>query len=240
MVEQSCDDLRALAHGMAIIGECSPRSLDTFASYGELLSTTALAAGFAERMPEVLYVDVRNFMITDDVFTKAKPDIEEIERRVATELVPLFHAHRIVITQGFIGATLAGATTTIGRGGSDYSAALLGVAAGATEIEIWTDVNGVLTADPRIIPHAKNIAALTFNEASELAYFGAKAASRYNQTRHRKKYPRPRAQLARAGASRHAHPPRNCRAAERRRQIDRLQKEYHAYEHLVHPDVPRA
>ncbi len=173
-IEQSCDDLRSLSHGMAIIGECSPRSLDTFASYGEILSTTILAAGFAVQIPDSFYVDVREFMITGDDFTKAKPDFDVIERRVTSELLPLFDTHTIIITQGFIGATASGATTTIGRGGSDYSAALLGVAAGAAEIEIWTDVNGVLTADPRIIPDAKNIAELTFNEASELAYFGAK------------------------------------------------------------------
>ncbi|HET7152532.1 MAG TPA: lysine-sensitive aspartokinase 3 [Candidatus Kapabacteria bacterium] len=173
-IEQYCDDLRSLSHGMAILGECSPRSLDAFASYGEMLSTTVLAAGFEEREPDALLEDVRKYMVTDDAFTKAQPDIPEMTTRVTSELLPLFTKHKIIITQGFIGATPDGIRTTIGRGGSDYSAALLGVAANAKEIQIWTDVNGVLTADPRLVPHAQNIAALTFHEASELAYFGAK------------------------------------------------------------------
>lgn len=173
-IESSCAELMALSHGMAILGECSVRSLDTFASYGERLSTLLLHAAFVHRGVPTALLDVRKVMITNADFTRAVPDTTLIAERVQTELLPLFDESEVIVTQGFVGATIDGLTTTIGRGGSDYSASLLGVAAGAKEIQIWTDVNGVLTADPRMVPHAKNIAELTFNEASELAYFGAK------------------------------------------------------------------
>lgn len=173
-IEEHCGELLALCHGMAILGECSVRSLDTFAAYGERLSTLVLHAGFVARGVRAALFDVRQVMITDNSFTRAVPDIPEMEQRVTSLLVPAFADADVVVTQGFVGATRDGLTTTIGRGGSDYSASLLGVAAGVSEIQIWTDVSGVLTADPRIVPHAQNIAELTFNEASELAYFGAK------------------------------------------------------------------
>ncbi len=174
LIEESCGELSALCHGMAILGECSARSLDTFASFGERLSTPILAAAFRHAGSNAVLFDVREVMITDGVFTHAAPDIAALNARSTERLVPLLASHDVVVTQGFIGSTPEGITTTIGRGGSDYSASLLGVAVNAIEIEIWTDVNGVLTADPRLVPHARNIAALTFNEASELAYFGAK------------------------------------------------------------------
>lgn len=173
-IETHCAELMALSHGMAILGECSVRSVDTFASYGERLSTLLLNAAFVHRGARSVLLDVRTVMITDAAFTHAIPDVPQINERVQGELIPLFDNADVVVTQGFVGSTADGLTTTIGRGGSDYSASLLGVAAGAREIQIWTDVNGVLTADPRIVPNAQNISELTFNEASELAYFGAK------------------------------------------------------------------
>lgn len=173
-IEEKCGELSALCRGMAILGECSVRSLDTFATYGERLSTLLLHEGLLLRDPQAKLFDAQRVIITDDAFTHALPDIPLIQQKVHEELVPLFKDTKIIVTQGFIGSTRDGLTTTIGRGGGDYTASLLGVAADAKEIQIWTDVNGVLTADPRMVPHARNIAELTFNEASELAYFGAK------------------------------------------------------------------
>ncbi len=113
-------------------------------------------------------------MITDDQFTAATPLFDRIAQETTTRVLPLIQSGKIVVTQGFVGSTAKGITTTLGRGGSDYSAAIIGAALGAEEIQIWTDVDGVLTADPRIAPAAKKLKVISFREASELAYFGAK------------------------------------------------------------------
>ena len=120
------------------------------------------------------WVDARTVLRTDDVFGEAVPQPEAIRALAAEHLKPLLSAGRAVITQGYIGATEDGLTTTLGRGGSDYSAALFGAALGAEEVQIWTDVEGVLTCDPRIVPEALPIPDLSFAEAAELAAFGAK------------------------------------------------------------------
>jgi aspartate kinase len=119
-------------------------------------------------------VDSRDFIITDDRFTAATPDMPEIDIRAREVLKPLLAQHRLPVAQGFIGATRSGTTTTIGRGGSDYSAALIGAALDAEAIEIWTDVDGLMTADPRVVPAARRIRVISFAEASELSFFGAK------------------------------------------------------------------
>jgi aspartate kinase len=160
-------DLRL--RGVAMLGELSLRSLDAIASVGERLSSRLLASLMAAP-----WVDARTVVRTDAVFGCARPLAKDLAALARKHLAPLLGPGRAVVTQGFIGATADGITTTLGRGGSDYSAALLGAALGARDIQIWTDVEGVLTCDPRIVPQARNIAELSFNEAAELAAFGAK------------------------------------------------------------------
>ncbi len=177
-VLQSIDDLfselRNLVQGVYLLGELTTRSLDTFASYGERLSSLIVGAAFEqEGLPSEL-VDARKVMITDAQFGSAVPLMEKIEQRAKEIFLPIFSSGKIALTQGFIGATEDGATTTIGRGGSDFSAAIFGAAMRAEEIQIWTDVDGMMSADPRVVPDAKIVRTIGFDEASELAYFGAK------------------------------------------------------------------
>lgn len=173
-IRKRFEDLKTLCQGIAILGELTNRSLDAIASVGEQLSTLILTRALAERRFPVGLVDARSFMITNDQFASATPDVELIAKKTNELILPLVQSGKIVVTQGFIGSTITGITTTLGRGGSDYSAALIGAALDAEEIQIWTDVDGVLTADPRIAPAAKKLKVISFREASELAYFGAK------------------------------------------------------------------
>ncbi len=162
-------ELELRLRGVALLRELSPRSLDAIAAFGERLSTLLFAAWFGAAR-----VDARTVLLTDARFGEAQPQPEGIRLRAADELRPKLGPGRAVVTQGYIGATADGLTTTLGRGGSDYSAALFGAALGATEVQIWTDVEGVLTCDPRVVPEAQPIAELSFAEAAELAAFGAK------------------------------------------------------------------
>ena len=162
-------ELDLLLRGVAMLRELSPRSLDAIASIGERLSTRILAAHL-----QAEWVDARTVVRTDDGFGSALPLFQELSALAARNLAPLLGPGRAVVTQGFIGATAGGVTTTLGRGGSDFSAALFGAALGAADIQIWTDVEGVLTCDPRVVPGAQPIAELSFKEAGELAAFGAK------------------------------------------------------------------
>lgn len=163
------EELELLLRGVALLRELSPRTLDAIASFGERLSTLV----FAEFTGHAL-VDARAVLRTDGRFGEAAPDTLRIEELAATHLAPRLAPGRAVVTQGYIGSTEEGLTTTLGRGGSDYTAALLGAALKASEVQIWTDVEGVLTADPRIVPGALPIPELGFKEAAELAAFGAK------------------------------------------------------------------
>lgn len=162
-------ELDLLLRGVALLKELSPRSLDAIASLGERFSTRILAAHL-----QADWVDARTVMRTDAVFGCARPiprDLADLAERL---LAPRLGPGRVVVTQGYIGATAQGLTTTLGRGGSDFSAALFGAALGAEDIQIWTDVEGVLTCDPRVVPEAQPIPELSFAEAAELAAFGAK------------------------------------------------------------------
>ncbi len=152
----------------------APQLRDELVSYGERLSSSLLGRVLAARGLPATCVDARRCIITTGAAGRAEPDIPETDRRTRAELGPLVAAGRIPVLGGFIGATAGGVTTTLGRGGSDYTAALVGAALEAEEIQIWTDVSGVLTADPRLVPHAHTIPTLSYSEASELAYFGAK------------------------------------------------------------------
>ena len=167
-------ELKNLSESISVLGEVTNRSRDTMASYGERLSSIIIAQAIEERSIKVQLVDAREFMITDDHYTKAVPLFEIVEEKAKGVFMPLINGSYVVVTQGFIGATGTGVMTTIGRGGSDYSAAIIGSLLNAEEIQIWTDVDGVLTADPSIIPGAHRIKKMSFDEASELAYFGAR------------------------------------------------------------------
>jgi aspartate kinase len=171
---RSFDELELLLRGVALLRELTPRSMDAIASFGERLST-ALFAGLLQRrsLPASL-VDARTVMRTDASFGAARPDLAAIRSQAQLQLAPGLRPGRAIVTQGYVGATEEGLTTTLGRGGSDYSAALLGAALGAEEVQIWTDVEGVLTCDPRLVAEALPIPELSFAEAAELAAFGAK------------------------------------------------------------------
>ena len=168
------DELASLAEALSVLGHLTPRSVDAIAAMGEQLSSTLVVPAFRARGIDAEFVDARSVMITDDSFTVAEPRADRIADAARDHVLPLLRAGRVPVLGGFIGATEAGVTTTLGRGGSDYSASLLGAALQADAIEIWTDVDGMLTADPRIVAGARLIDRIRFDEASELASFGAK------------------------------------------------------------------
>ncbi|HEX4628455.1 MAG TPA: aspartate kinase, partial [Gemmatimonadales bacterium] len=147
---------------------------DEGVAFGEQLAATLLTAVLAARGLPARYVDARRCVVTDETHGAAVPLFPDTERHTRDELVPLLEGGSVPVLGGYIAATRSGATSTLGRGGSDYSAALVGAALGAAEIQIWTDVSGVLTADPRIVKGARTIPRLSYAEAAELAYFGAK------------------------------------------------------------------
>jgi aspartate kinase len=146
---------------------------DEIVSYGERLSATLLAAVINQTGLTAQYVDARRCIITDNDYGRAIP-LRETDQHTRTQLEPLILNQRVPVLGGFIGSTLNGTTTTLGRGGSDYTAALIGAALSAREVQIWTDVTGVLTTDPRVVSTATTIPQLSYQEAAELAYFGAK------------------------------------------------------------------
>jgi aspartate kinase len=152
----------------------TPAELDAVAGRGELWSSRLVAAAVEEAGLRVSWVDIRPIMVTDDRFTRATPYVQVLNTRARDCLRPLLERGQIPVTQGFIGATAAGIPTTLGRGGSDFTAALLGAALEATRVEIWTDVQGLMTADPRIVPGARTLPRASYEEAAELATFGAR------------------------------------------------------------------
>ena len=173
-VKREFDELNGLVHALAVLREVSPRSRDAVHAVGELASSRIVAAAFADHGIASSWVDARTVLITDAEHNAAAPDMMETGDRARERVAPLLAAGQVVVLGGFIGATAAGITSTLGRGGSDYSAAIFGSCLGADEIQIWTDVDGMLTADPRIVPQPRLVPQLSFAEASELAYFGAK------------------------------------------------------------------
>jgi len=150
------------------------RALDAVAATGELLSSRLVAAALSARGSAAAWIDARDVVRTDDRYTCAAPQIEALNEQAQAVVSPIIAAGTVAVLGGFIGRAPDGSTTTLGRGGSDYSASLVGAALGASEIQIWTDVDGMLTADPRIVYDAEVVPHLSFAEASELAYFGAK------------------------------------------------------------------
>ncbi|MBO0911547.1 MAG: lysine-sensitive aspartokinase 3 [Acidobacteria bacterium] len=166
--------LEELLRGISAVGELTPRTTDHVASFGEALSTKLVAAALSAHGVEATRVDSRDCVVTDDTFTRARPLYEETNSRLEKLVRPLIEEGRVPVMGGFIGATRAGIATTIGRGGSDFSASIVGAGLGAETIEIWTDVDGMMTTDPNLCPEARRIKVISFEEAAELAYFGAK------------------------------------------------------------------
>ena len=168
------DALDDLLRGIAAVGELTPRTSDLVVSFGERLSSRIVAAAFDQRGLNGTHVDARTCIITDSNYGKAAPLEAPIEAKLAELVLPLVKAGKTPVMGGFIGSNAEGITTTLGRGGSDYTAALVGGGLHAGAIEIWTDVNGIMTTDPRICPDALRVKTISFEEAAELAYFGAK------------------------------------------------------------------
>ncbi len=173
-IDAMMDELRDIVRSIAILGELTNRSLDTFASFGERLATLLLSHHLRHIGVNALLLNAQDFIITNDDFTHATPLFDVIDKKVGEQVLPALKSGHVVVTQGFLGSTASGIPTTIGRGGSDYSAAIIGAALNADEIQIWTDVDGVMTCDPSMIPSARLVEEMTFREAAELAYFGAK------------------------------------------------------------------
>jgi aspartate kinase len=173
-LHQDFDALDDLLRGIAAVGELTPRTNDLVLSFGERLSSRIIAEAFEEQGLQGAHVDARSCIVTDASYGKAVPQETAIEAKLAAIVLPLLNAGKTPVLGGFIGATSEGITTTLGRGGSDYTAALVGGGMHAGAIEIWTDVNGIMTTDPRICPDALRVKTISFEEAAELAYFGAK------------------------------------------------------------------
>jgi aspartate kinase len=172
LVEKLFGEMTSLVQGVTLIKECSPRTYDALLAFGELLSTTIIAERAKERSLETVLLDSRKLLVTDETFTAAVPDLNETSRRIKEAVSPT--PGRLYIAQGFIASTPSGVTSTLGRGGSDFTATIFGAALGAKRVEIWTDVDGIMSCDPRIVPEARSITRLSYDEASELAYFGAR------------------------------------------------------------------
>ena len=172
-IEEHFGELSELVKGLAVMGELTPRATDAISSYGERISSVIVAALFRQRGMDAVHLDSRKVIVTDRRHTQAAPLFAETNARLAAT-VPALAARQVVVMGGFIGSTEDGVTSTLGRGGSDYTASIVGAGIGAKEIQIWTDVDGMLTADPTILPGGYRVKACSFAEAAELAYFGAK------------------------------------------------------------------
>jgi len=168
------DELARMARAVAVLRSVPAAGRDHFLAHGEMAASVVVARALAARSLPAVGLDSREIVATDDRFGRAQPDLQETEKRVQERLAPVCERGQIPVAAGYIGSSHAGATTTLGRGGSDYTAALLGAALGAEAVEIWTDVDGMMTADPRVVPGARPIPTISFDEASELAYFGAR------------------------------------------------------------------
>jgi len=172
-IEAHLQELGELLKGLAVMGEMTPRASDAISAFGERLSSIIVTAKFRKMSMDAAHVDSRSVIVTDRRFTQAAPMFAETSRRIAAKL-PAWEAKQVVVMGGFIGSTEDGVTSTLGRGGSDYTASIVGAGVGAEEIQIWTDVDGMLTADPTVMPGGYRVKHCSFAEAAELAYFGAK------------------------------------------------------------------
>jgi len=177
LLDEHLQELTELVKGLAVLGELTPRSIDAISSYGERLSSYIVSLAFRHFGMDTAHLDSRQVIVTDRRHTQAAPLYPETYARLAA-VVPALAGNeaenKIVVMGGFIAASEDGVTTTLGRGGSDFTAAIVGAGIGAEEIQIWTDVDGMLTADPTILPGGHRVKTISFAEAAELAYFGAK------------------------------------------------------------------
>jgi len=165
---------RRFCEGTALLRELSARTLDVISSLGERLSAPLVAAALGQLGLDSEAIEATELIVTDEFHGGAEPQMERTSAKSRARLLPLLERGAVPVVTGFLGATTSGDLTTLGRGGSDYSATILGAALGADEVIIWTDVDGVLTADPRLVPEAQTIPEISYREAAELAYFGAK------------------------------------------------------------------
>lgn len=168
------EEIEEIIKGVSILRELTPQTLDRFYSYGELLSSYIISEVMKENGIDTVWLDTKDFMITDNAFTEAKPNMPVVEEKLRPLARKLIEGKKVIVTQGFIGITATGERTTMGRESSDFSAAVIGAVLDADDVQIWTDVDGVMTGDPNIIEHPKKIKALSFDEAYQLSLFGAK------------------------------------------------------------------
>jgi aspartate kinase len=173
-LEVVLSELERLLQGTALLSELTPRALDAISGVGERLSAPLVAGALVETGTPSVLISATEVIVTDGYHGHAEPLMAPTRERAEKRLRPLLQKGTVPVVTGFIGATAEGVPTTLGRGGSDYSATILGAALGAQETVIWTDVDGVKTADPRLVPEARTISQISYNEAAELAYFGAK------------------------------------------------------------------
>jgi bifunctional aspartokinase / homoserine dehydrogenase 1 len=173
MIEDRLHDLERLYRSIAILGEFTPRGSDAVSSIGELLSANLLAAALRERGARAQAISAAELIVTDSNFGQARPQLDKTKERLVGRIPPLVERGIIPVITGYLGANEAGVTTTLGRGGSDYTAAILGAGLGAREVWIWSDVDGILTADPNLVAEAHTLSELSYTEAAELAYYGA-------------------------------------------------------------------
>lgn len=170
-IDQNCN---RLCYGIQILGEASPRALDAIASVGERLSARLVAKALNEAGLAAEAIEATQLIVTDDNFGDAAPQMAETQAATCEKLLPLLEKGVVPVVTGFMGATRNGVITTLGRGGSDYSAGIIGSCLKADEVWIWTDVDGVMSADPSIVPDAHTLSEMTYSEAAELSYYGAK------------------------------------------------------------------
>jgi aspartate kinase len=173
-LERSFAALRTLLVRLAREHRLPPRDADAAAAFGEMLASEILAAALPGFGVDAAWIDARQVIVTDTAFTRARPLYDETGIRLRAALLPLVERGKVPVVGGYIGSTIDGVVTTLGKEGSDFSAAIVGAALGATEIQIWTDVDGILTADPRLVPAARRVPTLSFAESLELACSGAK------------------------------------------------------------------
>jgi aspartate kinase len=172
-LDEHFQELMELVKGLAVLGELTPRSVDAISSYGERLSSHIVTQAFRHFGMKAEHVDSRSVVVTDKRHTQAAPNFPETYARLK-KTIPAIAEGSVVVMGGFIGSTEDGVTTTLGRGGSDYTASIVGAGIDAEAIEIWTDVDGMLTADPTLLAGGHRVKTISFAEAAELAYFGAK------------------------------------------------------------------
>ena len=173
-VNELCDGLDKIAMAVCSLGELSDKNKAIIISTGEYLSSTIIAFAMNAKGIRTKWVDSRTMMVTNKSYLKAEPDLDAISQRAPKLVAEAYEGMDAIIMQGFVGVTDEGKPTVLGRGGSDYSASLIGMAIDAEKIEIWTDVDGVLTADPRRVKNTKYLEKISFEEAAEMAHFGAK------------------------------------------------------------------